>query len=388
MNIAYHYCAIKALARSAGFRQEEAQIIAEYSQFVDDFNLNSVIETVWAPQIALDIGLTKKLSEEHKYSTEFVMTGFRNSIDYLKILRERAQNRMVVPFHFILKNQMNSNNMNDVTEPADLKGNHLIGNLLRYIESDIIDNERYGRPLTRDQLIRLGMILHVFADTYAHQKFSGRNNPKNKYTITHAVKNNPTGMEPTDVTREYQGLYSWLPPIGHAWVSHAPDDTFLDFRMVHKDTGEAHQRSNINLFVQVSRIIFESFKRMSGTLFRPPNFSDIEQKLRNAFLVTNSEEKLSDMMKGWGDQFKNIGDIDFSYDREAILRRMLPKLRHLETDTVLSDSEFLELINKEPNELTGEIPSERYAAEVTPEFWEFMINAYEIRAVAVDKSLL
>lgn len=38
MNINFHYFAIKVLAIAAGFDYSDAQIIAEYSQFVDDFH--------------------------------------------------------------------------------------------------------------------------------------------------------------------------------------------------------------------------------------------------------------------------------------------------------------------------------------------------------------
>ena len=39
----FHYYAVKVIATLAGFRPDEAQIIAQFSQFVDDFILSQAI---------------------------------------------------------------------------------------------------------------------------------------------------------------------------------------------------------------------------------------------------------------------------------------------------------------------------------------------------------
>ena len=48
MDINFHYFAVKTIARFAGFSENEAQRIAGYSQFVDDYNpfLNYTFETI------------------------------------------------------------------------------------------------------------------------------------------------------------------------------------------------------------------------------------------------------------------------------------------------------------------------------------------------------
>ena len=38
MDISFHYFAVKTVAFAAGFSEAEAQRIAEFSQFIDDFN--------------------------------------------------------------------------------------------------------------------------------------------------------------------------------------------------------------------------------------------------------------------------------------------------------------------------------------------------------------
>jgi hypothetical protein len=52
MDINFHYFAVKAIACTSGFEEEEAQMIADYSQFVDDFNLYAYIWLSEVPEFA------------------------------------------------------------------------------------------------------------------------------------------------------------------------------------------------------------------------------------------------------------------------------------------------------------------------------------------------
>ena len=62
MNISYHYFTVKVLAVRAGFREEEAQIIAYYSQMVDDFVLSHrIIVGEMPPDFFVENGLAWEL---------------------------------------------------------------------------------------------------------------------------------------------------------------------------------------------------------------------------------------------------------------------------------------------------------------------------------------
>lgn len=39
MDLNFHYFAVKTIARDAGFCENDAQLIAAYSQFIDDYDI-------------------------------------------------------------------------------------------------------------------------------------------------------------------------------------------------------------------------------------------------------------------------------------------------------------------------------------------------------------
>ena len=63
MNISYHYYTIKTLASKAGLEEEEAQIIAHYSQMVDDFLLSNRVIVKETPPVFF---IANNLAEERK----------------------------------------------------------------------------------------------------------------------------------------------------------------------------------------------------------------------------------------------------------------------------------------------------------------------------------
>lgn len=64
MDISFHYFAVKTVARAAGYDEQKAQRIAEFSQFIDDFNwykcrcAGNVPDYIKAPN--LDIVVNKR----------------------------------------------------------------------------------------------------------------------------------------------------------------------------------------------------------------------------------------------------------------------------------------------------------------------------------------
>lgn len=66
MDISFHYFAVKTVAFAAGFSEAEAQRIAEFSQFIDDFNWYTLraakdIQSCITSNPALDIVYNKTL---------------------------------------------------------------------------------------------------------------------------------------------------------------------------------------------------------------------------------------------------------------------------------------------------------------------------------------
>ncbi|MDR0933863.1 MAG: hypothetical protein LBM56_02070, partial [Burkholderiaceae bacterium] len=167
MDINFHYFAIKSLAVYAGFSPEDAQTVAEYSQFVDDYNRTGTVQFEEIPEFARHLA-KKNGTSWHLYC---VTTGFSNFMDMAGLIRPSHQRHICIPFHFSPPQPLNAPVADDTlwrTEPETLQKPTLLRGLLEQAESRYRQN-----PAARENLIGLAILLHIFADTYAHQQFSG-----------------------------------------------------------------------------------------------------------------------------------------------------------------------------------------------------------------------
>jgi len=166
MNQEFHYYTIHYLAGQAGFSADDAYILAYSSQYLDNALVSYTVET--------DRGQYSTLVTHH--------FGFWNN---------RQEEEVWIPFHFF---------PGDDTWEA---GRRLDGKTNRYnVTPNSSRVKRYLiETLKSRDLYRIGIALHTYADTWAHQNFSGRNEEWNR-------------LEPNSV----------IPPIGHAQALASPDD--------------------------------------------------------------------------------------------------------------------------------------------------------------------
>lgn len=266
MDLNFHYFAVKTIALNAGFCEDDAQIIAEYSQFIDDYD-------IWKNYIFSEVpDYAKSLATECLFGYSFytVTTGFTSLFDTIRLTLERYQREIVVPFHFIpvkkLKEIPDDAPRSEYrTAPADITGNFLIRHLLDDAKGKYMANSG------RYELMRIGMLLHIFADTYAHQNFSGFRGWEN---FSYLVKVTDNFDNSKDITADYnpdfyEGIYS----IGHANVNHAPDDTFAVFEMSMAENENQSKsedytlhfsRSNAQVFADAAKQIFRYLYACQG----------------------------------------------------------------------------------------------------------------------------
>lgn len=159
-----HYYAVLALARACGFNKESALVIAYASQFVDDAKINLMYLSNSSDLIEHDLIENRpaffNMATCHAY--------FR-----IKTFNYEAMINNTCAFHFV----------------PGCKGENFTKKLRCTEESpvilDILDDVFF-----EDDLIKLGIILHPFADSYTHQGFSGMlskvNDIKNCNAITKA----------------------------------------------------------------------------------------------------------------------------------------------------------------------------------------------------------
>jgi hypothetical protein len=140
MNIDFHYGVVYLASRLAGMNQAEAQIVAHSCQYVDDSTKPGILE--FAGGETFD-----RFASAHK------MFDYKNAVN--------TENRVVwAPFHFLPGGQGETLEEKSICRPDS--------DIARAMVRRAIDGKNANNGLHR-----LGVALHVYVDTWAHQGFSG-----------------------------------------------------------------------------------------------------------------------------------------------------------------------------------------------------------------------
>ena len=389
MNINFHYYTVRALAQLAGFPSEEAQLIAEYSQFIDDYATRSTIRvTRQPPQEAIDSGLAKPDGQHWKI--ELVTTGFMSMWDTTQLQWESVRRSMLIPFHFPPAAPLQQATEDIPISPAIMGDGSEVSNCLATLQLSL--TQGYGNRVSN--LINLGMLLHVFADTYAHQNFSGSHS---KATNNYEIRNVTRYYNPSDQTRyhdqttQYQKLnatmaYKRLPAIGHGTVGHAPDDTYVSFSLVHQnDQSRAYARDNRDCFILAAEQIYVLLRLCLPPALRGPVWgSALADTIRKGFYADNDLEE--SMIAMWSLIFPHIV---FEYNRMEIMNRLFASPINAESSEFASErqSQTVEAIFNDTGASTSfeETENSKHSGltvintEVSREFYAFTLFADEWR---------
>lgn len=204
MQIDFHHAVTYVTARLAGFEKPEAEIVAYAAQYVDDCTSSG---TVYFDNKAL----------YHRVSSAHKMLDYRNA-------EELANHHVWLPFHFLPGNgskEAGSNPDGEFIEKIICKPDSPVARDM--VRSCIEERNRaYG-------LHRLGITMHVYADTWAHQEFAG---------VLHAVNEVEKAVETSRSGLFSGGLGKWLrgvmddaiPPLGHGRANVLPDMPFISWK--------------------------------------------------------------------------------------------------------------------------------------------------------------
>lgn len=377
MNINFHYFAVKTLCRVAGMSENDAQLIANYSQFVDDYSVWENYKFLEVPGYAMHL----VLNDKPPYEFYTVTTGFTNFIDDARLVIEKYQKEIAVPFHFIPKERLrNFPSRSEAKEyrtvAANLNNNDLICQLLYDAKS------RYINSHGKYDLMRIGLLLHIFADTYAHQLFSGFHKWVNFSYLTKVIDHRGA----KDITSEYNpDFFHVLPSIGHANVNTAPDDPYVTWKMkmasncnerYKEDYTLLYERNNPKVFFQST--CWEILRFICQCLGKPmvdeKTWMDLDNRLVNA-LVT-SEDNVEKLEARWHMYFP---EYQYSYNKESLWQDALIPIGENGNDEIQSD-------NQMPN--PGEVPTEKVFGKTyktaTDDFFHYNVIAKEIRDVIID----
>lgn len=215
-----HYYAILAFCRACGFNKESAQVVAYASQFTDDAKINLMYLNNPSANIEHDIVENKpaffNMATCHSY--------FR-----IKTFNYEAMVNNTIAFHFV----------------PSCEGENFTKKLRCKEEAPII-LDILEDVFLEDDLIKLGIILHAYADSYTHQGFSGMLSKVNDIKNCDAKNKGDLGLLYkvlaffTEFSREqYDKLLDGImPAYGHGQALDFPDVPYLSWSYEYDESDE------------------------------------------------------------------------------------------------------------------------------------------------------
>lgn len=242
MNTEFHYYAIFALAREAGFDEATAFVLANASQEVDASTTPLAFD---APRGRVDIAVTQ------------------NYVFWDRDLCRSAY----LPFHFV---------------PGDPEAAAAARADGRRDPYAVTPNGELAKSLLVEALrdkdpYRMGVALHAFADTWAHQNFTGFQSPSNEL--------------------QRDGSASRLPPAGHLQAlldPDQPDAVWEDPRLV----PERRRVVNVERFSAAATKVFRYLRVYLGKPFGDESL--VVDRLAAVWRKPSRDERLADYVIEWG----------------------------------------------------------------------------------------
>ncbi|OKY74688.1 MAG: hypothetical protein BM485_12680 [Desulfobulbaceae bacterium DB1] len=235
MQIDFHHGTTYVAARLAGFDRKEAGIVAHAAQYVDDATSSGVVHF-------------NNKSIYHRLCTAHKTLDPRNSIE--------LNNHLVwIPFHFLPgnggKNADENGDLSFVEKIVCRPGND--NPIARQLLREVISEKGHLCSLHR-----LGLTMHVYADTWAHQNFAGVEDKINE--VDHAVDKGKSGVFSEFGKVFHDWLDDTLPALGHARANVFPDMPFLDWEYTNA-AKEKVRRNNTDLFCTAADEMCKAMQR-------------------------------------------------------------------------------------------------------------------------------
>ncbi|MBF0528659.1 MAG: hypothetical protein HQK55_05195 [Deltaproteobacteria bacterium] len=274
METDFHYYCIGVLAQAAGFNIQEALTIAYASQYVNDATESEPINVggiIFDPIRTAHCGLS--------------------AIDW------NVQKKVYLPFHFLPSKPICEPGDSYTTEPDSEFAVRLLDEALTEQPGDF-------------QLIRLGIALHTYADTWSHQGFSGRLNDDNDMVGLWRCENGNKQQ-----LRE-QIIYNCLPKIAHIQAGIFPDRSSAVWEYRKKNMDEAVGRNNTQILLEGAMKICQ---RMTAGKNNPSAINlwiILKDRIESCF--SNEAAKLEDRCAKWVQTFPDCFPFDKArYDKRA-----------------------------------------------------------------------
>jgi hypothetical protein len=243
MQIDFHHTVTYVTARLAGFKHGQADIIAHAAQYVDD-------ATSSGPVYFENGAIFSRISSAHE------MVDVRN-------LQKLANQQAWLPFHFLPGN--------DGLGPGQNPEGSFVRKIICKPDSPIARKMVRQAILDQDKpygLHRLGVTLHVYADTWAHQNFAGLHHEINE--VEDPVETGSSGVFDSVGDRiKLDMIDDIAPALGHGRAYVLPDMPFLAWKYKNGH-GEEIRRHNTDEFCEAADQLCRAMQQYRE---RDPNFS-------------------------------------------------------------------------------------------------------------------
>lgn len=273
MEYDFHYYAVAVLARAAGYAPHDALTIAYASQYVDN------------------------ATESQPFHVGgFLFEPVRTAHDGLHVYNWAIQKRVYIPFHFLPARTF------DPAEPPDP---HFETKPDSPFANAVLD-AALAEPASLFGLCRIGIALHAYADTWPHQRFSGK---KDVFNTLSNIRHRVHGEWKRPF---FQNLFHrFMPLVGHTRAAHDPDLSHLSWSYVQpKRTGEGgrcFRLDNARVFYHAARRIYEKLSAAPkpGVGAPPIPWPEIS---KSVLRLLRSENELTTDCAGWKKIFAPLFD--------------------------------------------------------------------------------
>jgi len=346
MQIDFHHTVTYVAARLAGFNPKDADIISTSAQYVDDATSSGIVNFS-------NGAMYQRICSSHK------------ALD-LENLKNEENLLVWLPFHFLPGN----GNLEKGQNPTGTFIQKIVCTPNSYIARDMLASA-YKDKGTKRELHRIGIAMHIYSDTWAHQGFAG---------VLHEVNDVDDIKESVTSGVFKKGLEGFLtelvsdatPPIGHGKANILPDLPFLKWS--YKDfKGERIERDNSLFFLEAAQNMFiELYKFLhmgSNSVNSIPVFpaNDLEQ-IRNLFMTL----KDSDGEKRHQAWINAIGSGKFSFGSEKV--------------TYSEDGRYS--WKAEALETSSDLPVHKYTPDFLNSNWKLFHDALQAHRLAVLHDIL
>ena len=307
-----HYYGTYALARAAGLKVEHAEVIAYAAQYVDDSTAND--------------------SEAHQDGGMFETTATAHTIP--QAIKNAAadhteQRKVWVPFHFFPGGEGKTLSEKLRCVKDSKLAQEMVKNHLRH---SVVVKDEYSLQL-------MGIMAHVYADTFSHYGFSGvssRENEVDEESFKLHTKNKKSKAYmmskfgdfllkygPKFIIKNYRRIASSgaslaTAALGHGAVGTYPDRPFLKWEFIYKkDKKASGLRNNHATFLEGCEKIHKAFSEYAERASRsvnPVEFSTIKDKISDILSIEKNKGKRID---AWRKAIEN-GDLFRQADNEAL----------------------------------------------------------------------